>query len=83
MPAWDHKHPEEFRAAARKDLERYKTVQIEKTEITKLEKTADGLFRATDQVNKTWLGRKVILASGVYEIYPDLEGYSECWAKGM
>jgi hypothetical protein len=29
------------------------------------------------------VGRKVILATGVRDIYPDIEGYDECWAYGM
>ncbi|KAI1421999.1 thioredoxin reductase glit [Xylaria sp. FL1777] len=83
MPTWDHKDPEEFRAAARLDLERYDTIQLHRVEIMKISKNADGLFEATDHNDRQWLGRKVILASGVQENYPDVRGYEECWARGI
>ncbi|KAI1823895.1 FAD/NAD(P)-binding domain-containing protein [Xylaria intraflava] len=77
MPAWDHRHPEEFRATARSDLERYETIQLHKGEILKLVKIKDGLFEATDDAGKLWHGQKVILASGVQEEFPDVPGYEE------
>ncbi|KAI3326347.1 FAD/NAD(P)-binding domain-containing protein [Xylariaceae sp. AK1471] len=83
MPAWDHKDPEEFRAAARKDLERYNTVQFHRVEILKLAKTEYSVFEATDDTGTHWFGRKVILASGVQENFPDVLGYEECWARGI
>ncbi|KAI0401589.1 FAD/NAD(P)-binding domain-containing protein [Xylaria palmicola] len=83
MPAWDHKDPEEFRAAGRIDLEKYESVQFHKTEIVKVAKAEDGVFMVTDDAGAQWLGRKVILASGVEENFPDVPGYDECWARGM
>jgi len=43
----------------------------------------DGCFVATDCEGKLWIGKKLILATGVKDVYPDIEGYAECWATGM
>ncbi len=48
-----------------------------------LRKADDGCFEATDTDGELWMGKKVILATGVRDVYPDIEGYAECWVKGM
>lgn len=81
---WDHKNPEEFRAAARENiLSGYETVQFHDTTVEKLEKTDEGSFKATDKDGAVWTGKKVVLATGVTDIYPEIKGYDDCWVKGM
>ena len=84
VPTWDHKDPEEFRASARRDLlARYQDiVHLEDTGITAI-KRIDGGFEATDQSGKIWQGKKVILATGVKDEFPSIDGYAECWGKVM
>ena len=84
---WDHKDSKDFRAAARKNiLDGYQTIQFEDVEVKTVRKndTAEGgLIEATDANGKTWQGRKLILATGVVDVYPDIEGYAECWISGV
>ena len=81
---WDREAPGDFRAAARKNiLDYYETVEFQDVEINSLVKEENGTFVATDNDGKTWIGRKVILAEGVHDIFPDIAGYSDCWAKAM
>jgi len=82
---WDHKDPKDYRAAARANiLERYQTIQIADVELKSIRKTEDGFFEArSDGSHHKWVGRKVVLATGTVDIYPDIEGYAECWAKGV
>ena len=80
---WDHESRQKFRADAKKDLERYGTVDIQSTEVTSVRKTDDGVFEATSNSGQTWAGKKLILATGVKDIYPDIEGYADCWVTGM
>ena len=82
---WDHRDPAEFRAAARKELTegRYKTIKIAETKITKVHKTNAGQFEATDGEGNVWYGRKLVLATGVKDVYPSLPGYEECWPESM
>ena len=81
---WDHRAPAEFRAAARKELlGRYQTIQIEDVTVNNVHQTPDGLFEVVDAKNRTWAGRKLVLAVGVRDIAPDIPGYAELWGKAM
>lgn len=84
VATWDHRDPAEFRATARDDiLRRYSTIQFENTTIQSVRKTPEGQFEATDAQGQVWTGRKLMLATGVRDVYPDIDGYADCWAKGM
>ena len=84
VPTWDHEDPRAYRAAARKELtERYHTTTLVDQKVEKLKKQPNGNFEALDATGKSWTAKKVVLASGVKDIYPDIKGYEECWGKGM
>jgi thioredoxin reductase len=88
VPTWDHRDPAEFRAAARRDLlARYGTTSFVDVGIKTIKKSErkDGssLFEAIDDYGKSWWGRKVALATGIKDVFPNIDGYSECWVKGM
>ncbi|KAL3429987.1 hypothetical protein BDV09DRAFT_189661 [Aspergillus tetrazonus] len=71
-PGWDHRDPSEFRTKGRSEiLEHYETVKIVKTHLTTAHKIN----------NSAWQGRKVILATGSQDIFPDIPGYAEAWVK--
>jgi len=81
---WDHKSPADFRAAARENIASgYETVIFRDVGVEALRKADDGCFEATDTDGELWMGKKVILATGVRDVYPDIEGYAECWVTGM
>ena len=77
VPTWDHKDPKDFRAGAKKDiLQNYRSVRIEDTEIKTVKKLEDG-FELHDSKGNVWKGRKLILATGSADSYPEIEGYEE------
>ena len=82
---WDHKDPDDFRGAARQNiLDGYETVQFVNVELKSIRKTDKELFEVVDNgEGKRWIGRKVVLATGSIDIFPEIEGYGECWSKGM
>jgi thioredoxin reductase len=82
VPTWDHQNPQAFRDAALKDFERYGSITVEKVEIETTKQRDDGLFEASAG-GKTWTAKKVILATGVEDLYPDIPGYAECWVSGI
>ena len=41
------------------------------------------LFVAADAQGRSWKGRKVILATGSRDIFPDIQGYAGVWGNGM
>lgn len=81
---WDHQSPAAFRKKGRDDLlKRYATISFQDTEVKSVAKTSSGLFEAKDAEGKSWLGRKLVIATGVRDVYPDIDGYGDCWATGM
>lgn len=82
VPTWDHRDPAELRLASLRDLLRYGTVTIEQIEVKAVKKNEDRLFEATAG-GKTSTGKKLILATGVQDVFPDIPGYAECWISGM
>ncbi|PVH92825.1 FAD/NAD(P)-binding domain-containing protein [Periconia macrospinosa] len=63
-------------------MSQYDTVKFEHTTITSVKKI-DGGFEAENSSGQKWLGKKLVLATGVEDIYPDIEGYDECWARSI
>lgn len=90
VPTWDHRDPADFRAAARRDLlARYATVQFREAAVESVRVRGSGdddgrkLFEATDAAGRVWTGRKLVLASGVRDVYPDIPGYDDVWGRGV
>ena len=84
MPTWDHKDSREFRAATRKEiLDRYDTTTFVDQQVQNITKLDNGLFEAETWLGNKYQGRKVILATGVKDIYPQIVGYAECWGNSI
>ncbi|CAG8949333.1 hypothetical protein HYFRA_00004959 [Hymenoscyphus fraxineus] len=80
---WDHKSPKEFRTAARKEIEtNYSTIKFQQTQI-KFAKRLDSGFELEDASGNVWRGKKLILAMGSADDFPDIPGYKECWGTGI
>ncbi len=83
----DHYSPSEFRRIAREQIEsRYDTVWFQQTTITHAVKKEIGSekfdgFELKDQAGKTYEGRKLILATGSKDVFPDIEGFKENWPE--
>ncbi|KAF2122848.1 hypothetical protein BDV96DRAFT_481611 [Lophiotrema nucula] len=81
--AADSESPDTYRDKARNEiLSNYDTVAFEETTITRVTKIEGG-FSAEDDNGGKWEGKKLILATGVTDIYPAIEGYAECWSTGI
>ncbi|EGP87381.1 uncharacterized protein MYCGRDRAFT_41898 [Zymoseptoria tritici IPO323] len=81
---WDHRDPADFRAKARADLwARYDTIRIEDAKIENIRWNGDGRFEAIDGKGNVWTGKKVALAVGMEDVYPDIPGYDDVWARGV
>ncbi|KAE8374179.1 hypothetical protein BDV26DRAFT_284499 [Aspergillus bertholletiae] len=84
VATWDHSSPAEFRREARdRILARYDTIQFENVEVNQVQKTSEGYFTAYDALDRKWMGRKLVLANGVHDIFPDIDGYAACWGTGI
>ncbi|GKT89967.1 thioredoxin reductase [Colletotrichum tofieldiae] len=82
---FDHVPPAVFRAKAREDIKsRYaESVTFADVEVLKTSKVKEGLFSAEDARGNTWFGRRLVLATGVTDIMPDIPGYADCWGRGI
>ena len=82
---WDHKDSKDFRAAARENiLTGYQTIRFEDVEVKTLKRVDEGkAFEAVDAKGAVWRGKKVVLATGVRDVYPAVDGYAECWVRGV
>lgn len=74
----DGKTPAEISALAMDQVSRYPTVEFYKGLAVSCKKTESG-FEIITESQKKIEGKKLILASGVLDIMPDIKGFAECW----
>ncbi len=74
----DGKTPLEIRKLARKDVEKYETVHFYEGEVSGMKKNA-GLFQVELSSGDVLYAKKMILASGVKDMMPDIPGFTQCW----
>ena len=82
VPGWDNKAPADLRKLTREDIAKYPSIQFADVEVNNV-KNKDSRFALADASDKTWVGKKLILATGSADVYPKIEGYEENWAIGM
>jgi len=70
--------PAEFRAAARDDLEAYRTIRLLEVRARTVQPGADGWEASLDD-GSTIRARKVLLATGLRDTLPDKPGLTELW----
>lgn len=89
VPGFDHVDAADFRAKVRKDLAarygdciEYKAATVKK--VRKLSDEEGSGFEAVDEEGKTYRSVKLGLATGIRDVIEgEMEGYQECWGKGM
>ncbi|MBP2618021.1 NAD(P)/FAD-dependent oxidoreductase [Chryseobacterium jejuense] len=74
----DGKTPRKIAELAKADVEQYKTVYFFDERAVKLMKNVDG-FKAEVSSGERFYAKKIILASGIKDIMPDIPGFAECW----
>ncbi|KAB8130745.1 NAD(P)/FAD-dependent oxidoreductase [Gracilibacillus oryzae] len=74
--------PAEFREYAHQDIQKYPSVEFESCTIEKIEKQEDH-SQLTSNNGKTFSSKKVILAYGLKEDLPDVEGLKDFYGKSV
>lgn len=82
FPTHDGIHPADWRKLARKDLEKYQTIQFFQGSVISVEKTDIG-FQAKLSSGKKILVKKVVLAYGIKDKLLPIPGFSELWGKAI
>lgn len=85
----DGEDPVEFRRKAVKQIKRYGTVDFIEAEIIsmdlkeRLESNESEYFEVRSAGGGVWSGKKMALAMGSVEVFPNIEGYKENWPQNM
>jgi len=74
----DGKTPKEISSVARQEVENYSTVTFYNGFATSGKKIVSG-FEITTQSNQTFTSKKLIIATGIKDLLPDISGVKECW----
>lgn len=74
----DGKRPKEISDLAKEQVAKYETVRFFNGTAIKTSKSDNGFEVETGHGEK-FMAKKIILATGVKDIMPDIEGFSECW----
>jgi thioredoxin reductase len=78
----DGTDPAELRSIARDQLQQYPSVEIRHVAVEKVGREADHLEVSLSD-RTTVLTRRVVLASGVVDELPDIDGLAEHWGRGV
>ncbi|WKN31485.1 NAD(P)/FAD-dependent oxidoreductase [Porifericola rhodea] len=78
----DGKTPSEISAIAKEQVLKYESVQFYKGLASSAKKMIDS-FSILTESGEEFIGRKVIFATGIKDIMPDIEGFAECWGKSI
>lgn len=73
-------HPGEWRQEARRDLQKYETIELLQGSVDAVEKVEKG-FHARFSNGQAAQFKKVILAYGILDRLPDIPGLPELWGK--
>ena len=78
--------PSDIRRIAWEQIDRYHSAELREEKIVNITKEdsggeQEGLFLITNDDNVTAIkAKKVVLAVGFHDVYPDIPGFLECWA---
>lgn len=75
--------PSELRKVSRQQLERYTTVEIRDVPVTSARQLPEGGFEMTLAGSESVQGRRLLLATGVLDELPPIEGLAELWGLGV
>lgn len=78
----DGESPEEISSKAREEVMKYSTVSFQKGRVTAVTKPDDH-FNVQTEENGIFSARKIVFATGVLDIIPDIAGFAECWGRSI
>ena len=77
---YDGEKPDVISAKAKEQVLKYKTVSFEYDEAISGEKTENG-FAITTKRGTKYSAKKLLFATGVRDVLPNISGFDECWGK--
>jgi thioredoxin reductase len=74
--------PESFRTVARREVARYPQVRLRGVEVTSARRIEGG-FRVTLGSGKPVDCRKLLIATGLFDLVPSIPGFAECFGRSV
>ena len=75
--------PKEFRAIGRRELERYDTVELRNVGVTAAQCQSDARFEVTLADHQIVRSRKLLIATGVCDNLPEIDGIRELYGRSV
>ncbi|WP_191559332.1 NAD(P)/FAD-dependent oxidoreductase [Metabacillus idriensis] len=75
--------PREFRDLAHQDIRKYPSVQIKNVKIAEVQRESGSIFKLITQEGKSYLSRKIIIATGLKESLPNVRGIRDYYGKSI
>lgn len=75
--------PPRFRAICRADLERYPDVRLRDIEVTRAKRLAERGFEVQLGARTRVTCRKLLIATGMFDVLPDIGGFTECFGRSV
>ncbi|KAL6235266.1 hypothetical protein BDW75DRAFT_210012 [Aspergillus navahoensis] len=81
--------PAEFRSIATEQIKKYGTISFIEADIVDMKRNGDdengslASFEVVASDGRSWSGRKLALAMGSVEVFPDIVGYRENWPQNI
>lgn len=77
----DGRHPADFRSVVHAELAAYGDVEIRDLAATSVERLVDGTFEVTLADGSVVTARSLVLATGLRDVMPDIDGFAEQWGR--
>lgn len=74
----DGKTPKEIGRIAREQVEKYNTVKLYDGKVVQTQKVSDG-FEVEISSGEKFKAKKLVIATGIRDLKPDIPGFEECW----
>ena len=78
----DGKKPAEISRISKEQVSKYKTITFENGLAVAGKKTETG-FEITTEKGGRYFANKLLFATGLKDIMPDIKGFAECWGKSI
>lgn len=79
---YDDTDPDKIRRWAKEQVLLYPTVTLQKGKIVRAKKDG-GIFIAEDEQGNNYISKKLLLATGLKDVFPDIENFEECWGRSV
>lgn len=81
---YDDTEPDRIRRLAKEQVLGYPTVHLHQGTLTSVLVQKEGdIITATDEEGNNYIAKKLLLATGLKDILPDIKGFAECWGKSV